>query len=108
MPQLAKEDPPAGVETVLNAPQGAITLKNDTCRERGGKEWLVHLHRPAERRTQMATRAEILETLAHAQEHLLAHYQTLTPPELERPCTASALPDQLEESTYARYAAGDA
>ena len=42
----------------------------------------------------MATRAEILETLAHTQEHVLAHYQTLTPQELERPCTESAVPDQ--------------
>lgn len=41
----------------------------------------------------MPTRSEILETLTHSQEHLLARYQAFTPQELERSCTESAVPD---------------
>lgn len=40
----------------------------------------------------MPTRAEILENLSRSQEQLFIHFRALTPEELERPCTESALP----------------
>lgn len=40
----------------------------------------------------MPTREVILESLTEAHEELLAYYQTLTPEELERVCTASEAP----------------
>ncbi len=40
----------------------------------------------------MPTREVILQTLAEAHEELLAYYQSLTPQELERICTASEVP----------------
>ncbi len=40
----------------------------------------------------MPTRSEILDTLAASQEQVTAYFQGLSPEELERPCTASAVP----------------
>jgi hypothetical protein len=45
-------------------------------------------------RITMPTRAEILDTLAASQEHVLAYFQGLSPEELERPCTASGVPGE--------------
>lgn len=42
----------------------------------------------------MPTRAEILETLATSQEHVLAYFQGLGQEALERPCTASGVPGE--------------
>jgi hypothetical protein len=41
----------------------------------------------------MFTRSEILATLTGSQEKLFAHYQALTPEELEQVCTSSEVPD---------------
>ena len=40
----------------------------------------------------MPTRSEILDTLAASQEQVTAYFQGLSPEDLERPCTASAVP----------------
>src|SRR5215472_6653655 len=42
----------------------------------------------------MPTRAEILDTLAASQEHVLAYFQGLSPEALERLCTASGVPGE--------------
>ena len=43
----------------------------------------------------MPTRSEILGVLAESQEKTIAYFQGLTPEELERPCTASAVPGEV-------------
>src|SRR5690349_5934201 len=45
-----------------------------------------------DRRVIMPTRAEILDTLAASQTQVLAFFQGLSPEDLERPATASAVP----------------
>jgi hypothetical protein len=42
----------------------------------------------------MPTRAEILDTLAASQEHVLAYFRGLSQEALERPCTASGVPGE--------------
>jgi hypothetical protein len=42
----------------------------------------------------MPSRSEILDTLAASQEKVTAYFQGLSPEELERPCTASAVPGE--------------
>jgi len=42
----------------------------------------------------MPTRSEILDTLAASQEKVAAYFQGLGPEDLERPCTASAVPGE--------------
>jgi hypothetical protein len=42
----------------------------------------------------MATRSEILDTLATSQEQVVAYFQGLSPEALERPCTASGVPGE--------------
>jgi hypothetical protein len=42
----------------------------------------------------MPTRLEILDTLAASQEQVTAYFQGLSPEELERPCTESAVPGE--------------
>ncbi len=42
----------------------------------------------------MPTRSEILDTLAASQEQVTAYFQGLSPQDLERPCTASAVPGE--------------
>jgi len=46
------------------------------------------------RRGTMPTRSEILDTLAASQEQVTVYFQGLSPVELERPCTASAVPGE--------------
>src|SRR6266496_3453794 len=45
-------------------------------------------------RVTMPTRSEILDTLATSQEKVTGYFQGLIPEELERPCTASAVPGE--------------
>ena len=42
----------------------------------------------------MPTRAEILDTLAASQEHVVAYFGGLSPEAMERPCTASGVPGE--------------
>src|SRR6516165_3921583 len=42
----------------------------------------------------MATRSEILDTLATSQEQVMAYFQGLSPEALERPSTASGVPGE--------------
>ena len=42
----------------------------------------------------MPTRSEILDTLAASQEQVTAYFQGLSQEDLERPCTASGVPDE--------------